>query len=352
LGDVDVFSIIKDTEIAYVNYLMVQNGAIIQTHTIKVETQMDETEEETLAFTIIQLRTTFNSDAKEIVVGMPIDYAEPGVTLTIPKAGDKKKLLELSEKNARYYVDSLRARERLHTPKTGGEKGAVLQMIQDDLQLPQLPVHIECFDNSHFQGSYPVSAMVCFRNGEPFKKDYRLFNPKTVTGINDFATMREAVFRRYKRLKTEGDPLPQLVIIDGGKGQLSSAQEAIEELNLTGQMTLVGLAKNEEELFFVGDQESLKLPYDSDSLKLIRRIRDEVHRFGITFHREKRSKGTFRNGLEDIKGIGNNTANLLLKTFRSINNIKQQPESELAKVVGISKARLLKAYFGREESTE
>jgi excinuclease ABC subunit C len=351
LGDVDVFSIQKDTEIAYVNYLMVQNGTIIQTKTIKVEAHLDETLEEILPFTIGQLRTTFNSDAKEIIVPFPIEYDEPEVVITIPKAGDKKKLLELSEKNVQYFIDSLRAKERLQLGVKNADKYNVLLQIKEDLQLPAVPVHIECFDNSNFQGSYPVSAMVCFKNGEPSKKDYRLFNVKTVEGINDFATMKEAVYRRYKRLKAEGDPLPQLVIIDGGKGQLSSADEAIEELKLKGKMTLVGLAKNEEELFFVGDQQSLKLPYDSDSHKLIRRIRDEVHRFGVNFHREKRSKGTFKNSLQEIKGIGTGTANLLLKTFRSINNIKQQPEEELAKVVGTSKAKIIKDHFQSEEDS-
>jgi excinuclease ABC subunit C len=197
-----------------------------------------------------------------------------------------------------------------------------------------------------------VSAMVNFKNGEPSKKDYRHFNVKTVEGINDFATMKEAVYRRYKRLKEEGEPFPQLVIIDGGKGQLGAANEAIEELGLNGKMTLIGLAKNEEEIFFVGDQQSLKLPYDSESHKLIRRIRDEVHRFGINFHRQKRSKGTFKNSLEDIKGIGSSTANVLLKTFRSVNNIRQQSEEDLARVVGSSKARLVKNYFNSEEEGE
>ena len=347
LKDVDVFNIVKDTEIAYVNYLMVNNGAIIQTKTIRVETHLDETIEETLAAAIGQLRTTFHSDAKEIVVPFDIEYDEPEVLITVPKAGDKKKLLDLSQKNAQYFIDGIKSKEKMAALKM--DKGAVLLQIQKDLQLSAVPQHIECFDNSNFHGSYPVSAMVCFKDGEPSKKDYRLFNVKTVQGINDFATMREAVYRRYMRLKTEGQPFPQLVIIDGGKGQLSAAYEAIEELELQGQMTLVGLAKNEEEIFFVGDQESLKLPYDSESHKLIRRIRDEVHRYGLNFHREKRSKGTFKNGLEDIKGIGNTTANLLLKTFRSINNIKKQPESELARVVGVSKAKIIRNYFENPE---
>ena len=345
LGDVDVFTIQKHEDIAYVNYLMVQNGTVIQTKTIKVETHLDESLEETLGFTIGQLRTTFNSEAKEIVVPLLIEYDEPEITITVPKAGDKKKLLDLSEKNVQYFIDSQKAKERLQLGVKNASKYNVLLRIKEDLQLALVPVHIECFDNSNFQGSYPVSAMVCFKNGEPSKKDYRLFNVKTVEGINDFATMKEAVYRRYKRLKAEGEALPQLVIIDGGKGQLSSAYEAIEELKLQGKMTLVGLAKNEEEIFFVGDQQSLKLPYDSESHKLIRRIRDEVHRFGVNFHRQKRSKGTFKNSLQDIKGIGTNTANLLLKTFRSVNKIKEQSEEDLAKVVGSSKAKIVKNHF-------
>lgn len=344
LKDVDAFTIEQVDGMAYVNYLMVNNGAIIQTKTIKVETHLDETVEETLAGAVAQLRSLFNSEATEIVVPFELEYDEPGVVVTVPKGGDKKKLLELSQKNVQYFIDGIRSKERLQLLRNGN-KSEVLLQIKEDLQLPGVPQHIECFDNSNFHGSYPVSAMVCFKDGEPSKKDYRVFNVKTVEGINDFATMKEAVYRRYKRLKAEEQPFPQLVIIDGGKGQLSAAQEAIEELGLQGQMTLVGLAKNEEELFFVGDKESLKLPYDSESHKLIRRIRDEVHRYGLNFHRQKRSKGTFKNGLEDIKGIGNNTANILLKTFRSINNIKKQPESELARVVGVSKAKILKAYF-------
>ncbi|GAA4744716.1 excinuclease ABC subunit UvrC [Flavisolibacter ginsenosidimutans] len=351
LKDVDAFTIEQIDGIAYVNYLMVNNGAIIQTKTIKVETHLDETPEEILAGTIAQLRTLFNSEAKEIVVPLEIEYNEPETVLTVPKGGDKKKLLELSQKNVQYFIDGIKSKERLQLLHNR-DKSEVLLQIKEDLQLPAVPQHIECFDNSNFHGSYPVSAMVCFKDGEPSKKDYRVFNVKTVEGINDFATMKEAVYRRYKRLKEELQAFPQLVIIDGGKGQLSAANEALEELRLQGQMTLVGLAKNEEELFFVGDQESLKLPYDSESHKLIRRIRDEVHRYGLNFHREKRSKGTFKNSLEDIKGIGNNTANILLKTFRSINNIKKQPESELARVVGVSKAKILKNYFEQQKENE
>lgn len=347
-GNLDVFSIQKEKDIAYINYLMVRNGAIIQTHTNKAETHLDETEEEILLFSIPQLRQTFNSDAGEIVVPFSIEYPESDILVTIPKGGDKKKLLELSQKNVGYFIEELKNKSRLQLGKAAPDKVKLLEQLQDDLQLQELPVHIECFDNSNFQGSYPVSAMVCFKNAVPSKADYRHFNIKTVEGINDFATMKEAVYRRYKRLKEEEQPFPQLVIIDGGKGQLSAAMEAITELELQGHTTLVGLAKNEEEIFYAGDTRSLKLPYNSDSLKLIRRIRDEVHRFGITFHRQKRSKGTFKNELEDIKGIGKATAELLLKEFRSVKRIKEVSEEEISKIVGVSKARIITDHFKKQ----
>jgi len=346
-GDLDVFSLVKDKGIAFVNFLMVRNGAIVQTHTTKVETHLDETPEEILSFSVATLRSTFNSEAGEIVVPFPVEYPQDNIEVTVPKGGDKKKLLELSEKNADYFIEEIKNKARLQLSKNT-DKIKVLEQLQDNLQLPSLPVHIECFDNSNFQGSYPVSAMVCFKNGEPSKKDYRHFNVKTVEGINDFASMKEAVYRRYKRLKEEEQPLPQLVIIDGGKGQLGAALEAIAELGLTGQTTLVGLAKNEEELFFAGDQESLKLPYNSESLKLVRRIRDEVHRFGITFHRQKRSKGTFKNELEDIPGIGKATADILLKEFRSVKNIREKGLEEIAAVAGKAKAAIIHAYFNKQ----
>jgi excinuclease ABC subunit C len=348
-GDVDVFSIIKDRDIAFVNYLMVRNGTIVQTQTNKVVTHLDEPEEEILAFSVAQLRSVFDSDATEIVVPLPIDYPEQNVLVTVPKGGDRKKLLDLSEKNAGYFIEEIKNKERLKLFRNV-DRVKILEKLQQDLQLPQLPLHIECFDNSNFQGSYPVSAMVCFKNGEPSKKDYRHFNVKTVEGINDFATMKEAVSRRYKRLKEENEPFPQLIIIDGGKGQLSAAVEAMEEVQVAGYSTLIGLAKNEEEIFFAGDKESLKLPYNSESLKLIRQIRNEVHRFGINFHRNKRSKGTFKNELEDIPGIGKNTADLLLKEFRSVKTIREKTEEEIAKVAGKSRARLIHAYFHSTEN--
>jgi len=349
-GDMDVFSILKEKEMAFVNFLMVRNGAIIQTQTNKVEAHLDESIEEILSFSVAQLRTTFNSDAREIIVPFAIEYPQDEITVTVPKGGDRRKLLELSEKNAQHFIEEIKNKERLQLNIKSPDKLKLLEQLQADLQLQELPSHIECFDNSNFQGSYPVSAMVCFKNGEPSKKDYRHFNVKTVEGINDFATMKEAVGRRYKRLKEEEQPFPQLVIIDGGKGQLSAAIEAIKEQGVDGQSTLVGLAKNEEEIFFSGDKESLKLPYNSASLKFIRRIRDEVHRFGITFHRQKRSKGTFKNELSAIPGIGKATADSLLKEFKSVKNIREvvregKGEIEIGKIIGITKARVVVNYF-------
>lgn len=356
-GDIDVFSISKagipgknGKDIACINYLMVRNGTIIQTHSEKAETHLDEPPEEILSYTIAHFRHTFNSDAKEIIVPLPVDYPEQNIKITVPKSGDRKKLLELSEKNVAYFIEELNNRERLKLNEKDKEKRDLLEQLQKDLQLQQLPVHIECFDNSNFQGSFPVSAMVCFKNGEPSKQDYRRFNVKTVKGINDFATMKEAVYRRYKRLYEEELPFPQLVIIDGGKGQLGAALEAIDELKLKGDITFIGLAKNEEEIFFAGDKESLKLPYNSSSLKFIRRIRDEVHRFGITFHRQKRSKGTFKNELGEIKGIGQATAEILLKELKSVKKIREiiregRGEQVIGKLIGNPKARILIRHF-------
>lgn len=349
-GDLDVFSLIKEKDIAFVNYLMVRNGTIVQTQTNKVETHLDETKEEILSFSVAQLRSTFNSDCQEIVIPFAIDFPQNDITVTIPKGGDKKKLLELSEKNVDYFIEEIRNKERLKLSKNT-DQIKTLEQLQHDLQLSELPLHIECFDNSNFQGSYPVSAMVCFKNGEPSKKDYRHFNVKTVEGINDFASMQEAVYRRYKRLSEEGQSFPQLIIIDGGKGQLSAAIDAMNQLNMIGQTTLIGLAKNEEEIFFPGDKESVKLPYNSASLRLIRRIRDEVHRFGINFHRNKRSKGTFKNELEDIPGIGKATADLLLKEYKSVKNIRLKKQEEIEKIIGKSKALIIVNYFTAKENT-
>ena len=346
VGNLDVFSILKEGDNAYVNYLMVSNGTIVITKTITLEQKLDETPEEVLLFSIAQLRSTFNSEAKEIIVPFEIIYPEQDIIVTIPKAGDKKKLLDLSEKNVNYFKEELSRKKMLQLEgKSDSEKKKALEQLQKDLHLPAIPLHIECFDNSNFQGSYPVSAMVCFINGLPDKNNYRRFNVKTVQGINDFATMKEVVTRRYKRLVLENAPLPQLIIIDGGKGQLNAAVEGINELGMQGKLSIVGLAKNEEEIFFPGDQQSIKLPWNSESLKLIRRIRDEVHRFGINFHRNQRSRGTFVNELEQIKGIGKSTADILLKKFKSVKKIKELSEEELINAVGSSKAKIILNYF-------
>ncbi len=345
-SNLDVFSIIKDGKLAYVNYLMVQNGSIIQTHTVPLEGKLDEPEDELLCFAIERIRADFNSLSTEVIVPYPIEYFDKNITITVPKLGDKKKLLELSIKNVTYFTRELQLKKILQLEgKTDSEKKFVLTELQSYLHLQEAPTHIECFDNSNFQGSFPVSAMVCFKDGVPSKKDYRHFNVKTVEGINDFATMKEVVYRRYKRVMESGDPMPQLIVIDGGKGQLSAALESIEALGLTGSTTLVGLAKNEEELFFAGDSQSLKLPWDSDSLKLLRGIRDEVHRFGITFHRNKRSKGTFTTALENIEGIGPATREILLNHFKSVANIKKEPVANIALIIGAKKAAALKKYF-------
>jgi excinuclease ABC subunit C len=341
-SNLDVFSILREKDTAYVNYLMVQNGTIIQTHTVSLEPKLDETDEEILSLAIIDLHEKFNSEASEIVIPFEIEFESEELLFTIPKAGDKKKLLDLSEKNVNYFKEEMKRKKMLRLEgKTEKEKKDVLVQLQKDLHLPSLPSHIECFDNSNFQGSFPVAAMVYFKNGLPDKNEYRKFNIKTVTGINDFASMKEVVSRRYKRLLQEEIPLPQLIIIDGGKGQLNAAVEGLEEIGMKGKTTVVGLAKNEEEIFFPGDKESIKLPWDSESLKLIRRVRDEVHRFGITFHRNQRSRGTFVNELETIKGIGKNTADTLLKKYKSVKKIKLLSREEIEEAIGKSRAALV-----------
>ena len=349
LNNIDVFSMMRENKTAYVNFLMVQNGTIIHTHTVELTTALEESDEEILCFAITRLRTDFNSVSTEVIVPFSIHYSDTNIKITVPKVGDKKNLLDLSIKNVKYFKEALRKQKILHlNNKSNQEKHEVLYELQQYLQLPALPEHIECFDNSNFQGSYPVSAMVCFKNGMPSKSDYRKFNVKTVVGINDFATMKEVVYRRYKRLLDENKLMPQLIIIDGGKGQLSAAVESLLSLNLMRKLTVVGLAKNEEEIFFPNHQQSIKLPWDSNSLKLMRMIRDEVHRFGITFHRNQRSKGTFKNELENISGIGKHTITQLLKHFKSVKNIKVANKEDLIKVIGVAKANILLHNFSNK----
>jgi len=354
MDNVDVACILSDDSNFYVNYMMINDGSIIHSNTIQVAKQTDEEEEsDVLSLALDNLMERHQSNAREIIVPLPIDVTDPSIKITIPKAGDKKQLLDLCIKNAEIFLQEMRKRETLLLGETAKQNGMqTLEELQDALQLTTLPVHIECFDNSNFQGAYPVAAMVCFKNGMPANKEYRHYHIKTVEGINDFASMSEVVYRRYKRLMDEDAPLPQLVIIDGGKGQLGAALESIEKLGLTGRMTLVGLAKREESIFFPGDSQPLQLPYDSQAHLLIRRIRDEVHRFGITFHRQIRSKGTFKNELEAIPGIGDKTATELLKTFRSVKNIRTLTERELTKVIGASKASIVWNYFNTQDTPE
>ncbi len=350
LINVDVATIITSDDDAIVNYMVVTEGKIIHSKSIRIEKKLEEQPAEILAYALAFLRPKFQSASREIVVPFPVETEDTAVLVSVPLAGDRKKLLDLSFKNAEYFRKEQQQKAHLLLKnRTEADSQELLEQLQDDMQLPELPVHIECFDNSNFQGSFPVAAMVCFKNGLPSKKDYRHFHIKTVEGINDFASMAEIVKRRYKRLMAEEQPLPQLVIIDGGKGQLGAAMHSIEELGLTGRMTIVGLAKREEQIFYPGDKEPLQLPYNGQSLLFIRRIRDEVHRFGITFHRKTRSEGTIKNELESIPGIGSSTAQTLLQTYRSVARVKEMTLRELTMTIGASKARIVYQYFHPEE---
>ena len=350
LGDIDVASIVLSDKAASVNYMMVANGQVVHSKNLWIEKQLDEEPEDILGHAIIHLRAKLQSETGEIILPFKTPLTEKEVVQIVPKLGDKKKLLEMSLQNASYYKDRmLRQKSLLLREESDEDRLEMLENLQEDMQLPALPVHIECFDNSNFQGSYPVAAMVCFKNGQPSKKDFRHFHIKTVEGINDFASMSEIVYRRYKRLLDEHQPLPQLVIIDGGKGQLSAAMKSIEQLGLIGSMTVVGLAKREESIFYPGDKEPLQLPYNGKSLLFIRRVRDEVHHFGITFHRQTRSKGTFKNELEAIPGIGEKTAKELLKNFHSVAKIKLLTQRELTMIIGAAKARIVHQYFHPED---
>lgn len=345
IDNIDVCSLVSNSDYAFVNYMVIVQGSIIQTHSVKIEKKLDEQDDEIITHALLQLREKFKSSSNEIITSVPI-FLSDEIKITIPKSGDKKKLLELSLQNAAYFIqEEKRKQSLLLHENTETENLELLTQLQHDLRLQELPLHIECFDNSNFQGAYPVSAMVCFKNALPDKKEYRHFHIKTVEGINDFASMKETVYRRYKRVLDEGKPIPQLIIIDGGKGQLSSAMDSIHALGLVGKTTVVGLAKNIEELFYPGDTESLKLPYQGKTLNLITRIRDEVHRFGITFHRKTRSKGIVKNVLEEIPGIGEKTATQLLKHFKSVTKIKSASEDDIASQIGNAKAKLLVQYF-------
>ena len=346
----DVFSIAHKEDQAYVSYLMVQEGRIIQTHILPLTVPLEENKETILSFAIHYFRNNLASSAKEMIVPFDFEDKLPGIKYTIPLQGDKEQLLALSQKNADYALKDWEYKQKLVQVNPIKEDG-VLQELMEQLHLGELPVHIECFDNSNIQGAFPVSAMVCFKNGQPSKSDYRKFNIKTVVGINDFASMKESMYRRYKSVLEKKQALPQLVIIDGGKGQLNAAIEALTELGIQQQLTTVGLAKNLEEIFFVGDKDSMKLNWQSDAHRLIRNIRDEVHRFGIQFHRSKRSKGALENSLDEIAGIGPKTKDLLLIYFKSVQKIKEAKLELLSEIIGPSKAKILKAAFEKTEDS-
>ena len=343
ITEVDVFSIASDEKIGFVNYLKVMHGTIVQTQTIEIKKKLDESDEELLSLAISEFRSRFQSQSKEIIVPFDMELDDENVKFTIPKQGEKKKLLELSQKNVQFFrKDKIDQYEKLN-PDFRTER--LLTQMQKDLRLNVLPQHIECFDNSNFQGKYPVSAIVVFKDAKPSKKDYRHFNVKTVEGPNDFATMEEAVYRRYKRLLEEGQPLPQLVVIDGGKGQLSSAIKSLKKLEIFDKLTVIGIAKRLEELYYPGDQYPLYLDKKSETLRIIQQLRDEAHRFGITFHRKKRDQGTLKTELELIEGVGKTSADNLLKHFKSVKKIKAATEVELLTVVNTKQAKAILNFF-------
>jgi len=336
---VDVFSFIDDQQGAFINYLRVISGAIIQSHTIELKRKLDETPSDLLLLAIAEMRERYQSDSKEIIVPFDLEIDIPGVMVTVPKIGDKKHLLDLSEKNARYFrKDRLEQADKLN-PEHRIER--LMEAMKKDLRLPVKPYHIECFDNSNFQGDYAVAAMSVFKNGRPSKSDYRHFNIKTVVGPDDFASMEEIIYRRYKRLLEEEKELPQLIVIDGGKGQLGAALNSLAKLDLRGKISIIGIAKKLEEIYYPGDPLPLYLDKKGETLRIIQQLRDEVHRFGITHHRNKRSKGVIKTELSDIKGIGDKLAEKLLREFKSVKRIKEATLEELTALIGKAKAELV-----------
>ena len=345
IHNTDVFSIITEDDAAFVNYLRIMNGAIVQGHTIEIKKKLDETQEELLELAIVDLRNRFHSEANEVLVPFEMSPAFENVVFTVPKIGDKKHLLTLSENNVKNYI-----RERdLQDEKINPENRVLrlMEKMKKDLRLKTLPRHIECFDNSNIQGAYPVAAMSVFRNGKPSKKEYRHYNIKTVEGPDDFASMEEVIFRRYKRMLDEAQPLPDLIVIDGGKGQLSSAISSLEKLELNGKIPIIGIAKKLEEIYYPGDSAPLYIDKKSETLRIIQHLRDEVHRFGITHHRNRRSKGVVKTELSEIKGIGEATAQTLLVHFKSVIKIREAAIETLTEIIGKAKAKVVFDYFKR-----
>lgn len=343
LTNIDVYSIVSDKEAGYVNFMKVVNGAIVQSHTLEIRKKLAESDADLLEIAIVELRQRFAGDAEEAIVPMKLSPFFPGLRFVVPQRGDKKKLLELSERNAKYYQLEKWKQKELVDPERHTKR--ILEKMKTELQLPHLPAYIECFDNSNIQGEYPVAAMVVFRNARPEKKEYRHFNIKTVIGPNDYASMEEVVERRYRRLLAEEKPLPDLVVVDGGKGQLGAAMQVLKKLGLENKIPVLGIAKRLEEIFLPGDPDPLYIDKKSETLKVIQHIRNEAHRFGITHHRNKRQKGNLKSELSEIKGIGAETEQKLLKTFRSVAGIKKATIEELAGAVGKAKAKVLRNFF-------
>ena len=343
IKNVDVFAITQESDNAYVNYLKVVEGAVIQALTIELKIRADEEKEAILGFAITEIRQRLLSDSPEIILPFKPDILIDRVKYTIPKAGEKQKLLELAERNAIYYKLEQKKKRMDHSPQV--RTGKNLEKLKNDLHMPDLPVHIECFDNSNIMGTNPVAACVVFRNARPSKKEYRHFNIKTVTGPDDFTSMEEIVYRRYRRMTEENQKLPQLVIIDGGKGQLSSAMKSIDKLGLREKITIIGIAKKLEEIYFPGDSIPIYLDKNSISLKIIQQLRNEAHRFGINFHRDKRSSEMIKSDLDQINRIGPKTKEILLKHFGSVDQIKNASVEQLKNLVGTAKGTILTEYF-------
>ena len=348
INNVDVFSYEPGEGCAYVNYMYVRNGSVVQCVTFEYKMRLEETPEEILSLAIAEAKSKFKNQTKEIIVPFVPDYETDKCVFTVPQRGEKRKLLDISQKNAKQYkLDKLKNAEKLNPEQ---RTMRVLTQMQKDFRLNELPRHIECFDNSNIQGTNPVASCVVFKNAKPSKRDYRHFNIKTVEGPNDFASMIEVLTRRYSRLVEEGQPLPQLVVVDGGKGQLSSAVEAFDRLGIRGKVALVGIAKRLEEIYFPGDSVPLYIDKNSESLKVIQRLRDEAHRFGITHHRNRRSKGQTVSALDSIKGIGEKTRTELLRHFHSLKRIREASEDEIAALIGPAKARILTAALSTEST--
>ncbi|EIA10125.1 excinuclease ABC subunit UvrC [Flavobacterium frigoris] len=342
ITNIDVFSIVSDESAAYVNFLQISHGSIIRSHTMEIKKKLEETDEELLELAIIELRERFQLLSREILVPFMVDLGE-NIKVTVPQLGDKKQILDLSIRNAKFYrIEQLK---QLQIVDPDRHTNRIMAQMQKDLRLPFEPRHIECFDNSNIQGTNPVAACVVFKDGKPSKKDYRHFNIKTVEGPDDFASMTEVVYRRYKRLLDENQALPQLIIIDGGKGQLSAALKSIDELGLRGKIAIIGIAKRLEELFYPGDSIPLYLDKKSETLKVIQQLRNEAHRFGITHHRDQRSKAALNSSIESIPGIGEKTMLALIRHFKSVKRVKLATEKEVSDVIGLSKAKKIVDFY-------